>query len=104
MNSGELCVQPEPHLTCPVMVLLKGIATVVALFHFSSGVNSYPHLQGLFRRRQISPRQVNDTYDYIVVGGGQSGLVVANRLSEDHNGECLVAPSKADEVLKLTGL
>lgn len=31
------------------------------------------------------PAAINRTYDYIVAGGGLSGLVVANRLTEDSN-------------------
>ncbi|CAA7269323.1 unnamed protein product [Cyclocybe aegerita] len=42
------------------------------------------------RARQISPGQLSATYDYIVVGGGQSGLVVANRLSENSKRSVLV--------------
>lgn len=34
-----------------------------------------------------------ESYDYIVVGGGASGLVVANRLSEDASGVFLFLKS-----------
>lgn len=38
----------------------------------------------------LKGRADDTTYDYIVVGGGTSGLVVANRLSEDSSVSVLV--------------
>lgn len=34
------------------------------------------------------PSTINRTYDYIVAGGGLTGLVVANRLTENSNSKC----------------
>jgi cation diffusion facilitator CzcD-associated flavoprotein CzcO len=33
-------------------------------------------------------------YDYVIVGGGVTGLVVANRLTEDKRGEYLMLPAR----------
>ncbi|KAK4552242.1 hypothetical protein LTR86_010596 [Recurvomyces mirabilis] len=37
-----------------------------------------------------SASQLRSTYDYVVIGGGTSGLVVANRLTEDPSIDVLV--------------
>lgn len=58
--------------------------SLLLLIAFSWEVSSSPtfaeHAQV---KRSVS--ELRDSYDYVVIGGGTSGLVVANRLSEDRS-------------------
>ncbi|PPQ81761.1 hypothetical protein CVT24_005119 [Panaeolus cyanescens] len=53
-------------------------------------VQGYPHMVDGLRQREITAAELKPLYDYVIVGGGQSGLVVASRLSEDHKSSVLV--------------
>lgn len=44
--------------------------------------------------RGLSPRtEIADSYDFVVIGGGQAGLVLGGRLAEDTNHTVLVLES-----------
>ncbi|KAJ7263938.1 GMC oxidoreductase-domain-containing protein [Mycena rebaudengoi] len=75
----------------PAMNLSQGLL-IVAIHLLALSRASYGTYLGReeLMRRQIDPGALKTAYDYIVVGGGQSGLVIANRLSEDSTKTVLV--------------
>lgn len=50
----------------------------------------YPYPHPLSRRSFIAPGDVKDSYDFVIIGGGLAGLVLASRLSENSTTNILV--------------
>ena len=70
----------------PLMMLSVIVQLVVPLALLSI-VSCSPHR--LTERAVIveDPSHLEDSYDYVIIGGGTSGLTVANRLTEDPESE-----------------
>lgn len=67
-----------------IMDVIRGVKTAALLALISSQSTFAAPTTAKFAKRHAT--ELGDAYDYVIVGGGLSGLVVANRLTEDPDG------------------
>jgi len=70
--------------------------TIVAAVAFLGAASALPS-----EGAQVHKRADKDTYDYVIVGGGITGLVVANRLSEDKKSKSVIVLAFAQTNISL---
>jgi len=70
--------------------MLLNTNTILPPLLLASAVASYPYPHPHSRRSFIAPNDVKDSYDFVIIGGGLAGLVLASRLSENSATNILV--------------
>lgn len=73
---------------------------MAAISRFSALALALTSICAAVEKRDL--KAIDSSYDYIVVGGGVSGLVVANRLTEDSNSALLRGERTLSLALQLT--
>lgn len=68
------------------MVLSRWAVTIAGLLHAAVLISADRALSLAYSKILTRGEDVQEQYDYIVVGGGTAGLTVADRLTE--NGKC----------------